>query len=219
MTGTRKLKAAVLILLLIAIENSVRGQQVRLLECQSTFSKDATSSDLIRRFGARNVIPSEVYVGEGYSEHGTVLFADSPEDRVEIRWKDIERQRMPNIIYVRGAKSHWRTEGGLALGLDLITVEKLNGRPFKLLGLSVDYQGTVLSWSGGRFESLASKPCEIGAVLLPKETGQEAQRLLENEVVAGDFTSSVPAMRSLNPTVVEMYLSYPDVQSSQPKRD
>jgi hypothetical protein len=137
MTGTWKLKAAALILLLIALETSVRGQQVRLLECQSTFSKDATSADLIRRFGVRNVIPGEIYVGEGYSEHGTVLFADSPEDRVEIRWKDIERQRMPNIIYVRGTKSHWRTEGGLALGLDLITVEKLNGRPFKLLGLSV----------------------------------------------------------------------------------
>ena len=124
---------------------------------------------------------------------------------------------MPNIVYVRGTKSHWRTEGGLAGGLDLITVEKLNGRPFKLLGLSVDYQETVLSWSGGRFESPASKLCEIGAVLLPKETGQEAQRLLENDVVAGEYSSSVPAMRTLNPTVIEMFLSLPDVQPSQPK--
>ena len=60
MTGTWKLKAVEVILLLIAIETSVRGQQIRLLECQSTFSKDATSADLIRRFGARNVRPGEI---------------------------------------------------------------------------------------------------------------------------------------------------------------
>src|SRR6059036_2939615 len=68
-------------------------QQSRLLECTSVFGKDASAASLSERFGAANVRSAEIYLGEGFYESGTVLFANSVEDRVEILWKDIQEQQ------------------------------------------------------------------------------------------------------------------------------
>ena len=133
-------------------ERDLHAQQSRLLECTSTFVKEASAESLAKRFGAANVRSGEVYVGEGSYESGTVVFADSVEDRVEILWNDSQAQRLPRIVQIRGNKSHWRTASGLTLGIDLLTVERLNRRPFRLLGFEWDYQGTVTSWAGGTIE-------------------------------------------------------------------
>ena len=184
-------------------------QQSRLLECTSVFGKDASAASLSERFGAANVRSAEIYLGEGFYESGTVLFANSVEDRVEILWKNIQEQRMPKIVRISGARSHWRTTTGLTLGVDLLRIEKLNRRPFRLLGFAWDYSGTVMSWSGGSIGSPPAMPCTIRARLRP-EGVQDAERQISYRQVLGDreFSSGHPAMQALNPSVYEVWLDY-----------
>src|SRR2546427_10366381 len=75
-------------------------QQTRLLECTSVFGKDASSASLSEGFGAANARSAEIYLGEGFYESGTVVVANSVEERVEILWKNIHGQRRPKIVRV-----------------------------------------------------------------------------------------------------------------------
>jgi hypothetical protein len=86
---------------------------------------------------------------EGDYNEGTILFAAIPDARLEILWKDRQGKRVPDWVSIRGKQSRWRTPTGISLGTDLQTIERLNTRPFRLLGFGTDVSGTGMSWSGG----------------------------------------------------------------------
>jgi hypothetical protein len=64
--------------------NSDRGQESpaprRPFECERSFLATDDSKTLAARFGASAVATGEIYLGEGFSETGTVLFNDAPEN-------------------------------------------------------------------------------------------------------------------------------------------
>ena len=187
----------------------------RLLACEFPFVSQASAATLSKHFGASNVTSAEIQVGEGDTEQGTVLFAESPEDRVEILWTEEAKQWRPRMVLLRGntdverPRSRWHTRMGLTLGIGLRTIERLNRRQFRLLGFSWDYEGTVMSWAGGALESEQSQSCHVrarlrpGARLNPGRTRWLAQ-------VSGDreFSSGHPAMQALNPFIYEIWLEY-----------
>lgn len=179
-----------------------------ILAC-STFMPDVSAAQLAERFGAANVTTADISIGEGDTEPGTVLFADRPEDRVEILWKDQSAQRRPRAVMVRADKSQWRTKGGLTPGMTLREVERLNRRPFRLLGFSWDYEGTVSTWSGGAAAESAGDKCTMRARLRPSPAGEPEEKW--HRQVQGDreFSSGHPAMQALNPRVYEIWLEYP----------
>ena len=131
-----------------------RGQGKQLIFSCSTFPRDISEADLRSRFGPPNVTTSLVPWGgaEGDYNEGTVLFAEDPSARVEILWKERAAKRTPEWVSIRGNSSRWRSPAGITLGTDLLTIEKLNRRPFRLVGLSSDVSGTVMSWSRGQLE-------------------------------------------------------------------
>jgi len=188
--------------------NSASGQQ-RLFGCESTFLATDDAKTLALRFGDAAVAKADIYLGEGFSEAGSVLFGDSSEDRVEILWSDVVGQRSPKSIRIRGQRSHWRTRMGISLGDDLRLLERLNRRPFRLAGFGWDYSGTELSWSGGRLEAADSAPCVVRARLAP-EGAVEDQGWYRYRQVMGDreFSSGHPAMQYLNPRVYEVWLDF-----------
>ena len=194
-------------------ERDLHAQQSSLLECTSTFVKEASAESLAKRFGASNVRSGEVYVGEGMYESGTVVFANSMEDRVEILWNDSQAQRLPRIVQIRGNKSHWRTASGLTLGIDLLTVERLNRRPFRLLGFEWDYQGTVTSWAGGTIGLPPSAPCTTLARLWRERANADLLKWYLQVVGDREFSSGHPAMQAINPSVIEVLLVYPPTKA------
>src|SRR6185436_1494412 len=105
-------------------------------------------------------------------------------------------------------QGRWRTSSGITLGTDLKTVEKLNGRPFRLAGLAFDAQGTVVSWRGGRLEAQDSVDCHVGVRLRVEAPGNgAASAALERQVTGDkDFSSGHPAMQALNPAAYELFL-------------
>jgi hypothetical protein len=178
-----------------------------------TFGARISESDLKARFGSANVTTGLVPWGgaEGDFNEGTILFADRPEARLEIYWKNRAEKRDPNWINVRGTKSLWRSPGGVMLGTDLKTVERLNGRPFRLLGFGTDLSGGLYSWSGGLLERHNIGGCRMGFRFVPPNayTSQPELQALSRQVIGERvYSSGHPAMQALNPRVEEAVIMY-----------
>jgi hypothetical protein len=179
----------------------------------STFPANESEADLVTRFGAKNVVDALIEGGgaEGEMNPGTVLFADQSDAKAEISWNDQGAKRNPDWILVKGGSSRWRSPAGVTLGTDLITLEKLNGRPFRLLGFQYDSEGAVTSWAGGKLDSdIAVPACRLKVWLSPQaRRSAPAPQKLENQVVGTrEYSSGHPAMQWLDPHVYQMFLLY-----------
>ena len=102
----------------------------------ATFPVDASAAGLRDRFGDEHVETAPVPWGgaEGDYNEGTVLFGKDPSARIEIFWRDVAGKRNPEWVSVRDKRSRWQTPAGVTIGTVLQALEKLNGRPFRLLG-------------------------------------------------------------------------------------
>ena len=155
---------------------------------------------LVRRLSAARVARDTVWMAEGAHVIGTVLFAGVPRRRAEIAWSDTVRRARPEFVRVNEDSSMWRVFPGVGIGTTLAELERLNGRPFKLLGFHWDYEGTVSSWEGGRLDSLWS-----GTVMLRLRPAPNPPADLTRQVLGDrEFASSNPAMQRLAPRVYEI---------------
>jgi hypothetical protein len=196
----------------IGLGAQTRGDH-RVLSCDGPLSPGMTPKSLAAAFGAANVTTADVHLGEGFFEKGTVLFSASPEDRVEILWTDEELQRDARMVVIRGDKSRWRTVDGLTVGVSLRMIERMNRRPFRLLGFGWDYGGTVMDWSKGLLDNAADGPCTIRARFAPvqNDLGQYVNGTEKYVSQVGgerEFSSGHPAMQALNPVIYEIFIQY-----------
>lgn len=186
----------------------------RLFSCEGPFRPDASAASLAKQFGARNVVNSDIDVGEGLTEPGAIIFGTSSMDRVEVLWLEPEAARRLRRVSVRQPTtsrpaSQWRTSGGLALGTHLRDVERLNGRVFQLAGFGWDYGGTVMSWAGGKFDTDQPSACRTRARFTTGESLTEEHQRWRRDVIGDrDFSSGHPAMQALDPYVYEIWLDY-----------
>ncbi len=168
----------------------------------------ATESSLIQTLGATNVTHEAIELGEGDTEPGTTLFKGTANE-VHILWKDKKRFESPEAVLIQptGAETKavsvapsWLVNNGLAIGATLKEVEKLNGRPFRLYGFGQKTGGSFADAAGGKLQNAGganylSFTFSIGtlppaqAKLLPAVSGDR------------EFSSALPAMQQLNPTV------------------
>ena len=226
--GGRPLKSnemfRLLCLLVLALAGSSFGEQV--VGAQNgvlpfscgIFSSTASEATLSARFGAANVKTGLVPWGgsEGDVNEGTVLFDSSPDAKLEIYWRDRANKRSPEWVSVRGGQSRWRSPSGITLGTSLRAIERLNARPFRLLGFGTDVSGTVMSWSGGRLDSQNTAECRV-RLRLGRDWDQAdpARNALIHQLIGEDeYSSGHPAMQALDPTVYEMFLQYAPMASN-----
>lgn len=160
---------------------------------------DSTEESLKKAFGADQVKREKMYVGDGQEWNGIAVFPSQPEKRVEVFWFEEDPSRV-QLIQISGQKSLWKTAQGVTLGTTLKELEKLNGKPFKLLGLGWDFGGGITDWEGGALEGLTLR-CDDTAVQLSDK---------ENEAVLGDqeVLSSLPAMQKANPKVSKITVNF-----------
>jgi hypothetical protein len=194
----------------LAVSDSQTAVNSLTLSCRSITS-DMTASDLADRFGAANVTDGQIDVGEGFYEPGTIVFADIPEHRAEFTWRQAAAKRAPDTVWIRGEKSAWQTPGGVTLGLSLTVVERLNRRPFRLLGFGWDNGGTTTSWSGGIVARAELPMCAIWVRFEEEEESRlnpVALRLSRQVTGEREFSSGHPGMAAARPHVREMGLSW-----------
>ncbi len=180
-----------------------------LLAC-SMFPSTVTEAGLRAEYGAGSVVSALVpdYWGaDGDTTKGVALFGDSP-DRLELAWRTLQGVRQLWLVTVESPKNRWHTTGGVVIGMDLVTLEQLNGRPFLVNGFEGDDNSSVQSWSGGKLRVLDGPSCRVRVSLMPRR-GAEAERLttvLRNRELQGEglFPSSDAVVRELNPQVVRL---------------
>lgn len=174
------------------------------------FEPDITEAEVVTAFGAGNVRRGKVHVGEGDYEEALLVYPDDPSKRLAI----VRRTASPKgvLVYVCAeapqAPCRWKTAEGVTLGTTLKRLEVINRRPFALSGFAWDYEGTVLSWEGGRLAPTFVGPERFLLRLHPRP---EASGWRVFKQVVGDrgFSSGHPAMQVLNPFVYEMILRFP----------
>jgi len=168
-----------------------------------------TRADLVRTYGAANVVDKDVDVGEGETEPGTVIFPNDPERLIEILWKDPEKKTLPASAQLSGAKSRWKTAHNISLGTSLKDLERLNGRPFKLAGFGWDYSGTVLSWENGSLAADFAGGHGRGIIRLDSAASESVDKDVAQVEGDGAFLSTHPVMQKLNPTAYQIIIVFP----------
>jgi hypothetical protein len=193
----------------LACQTAERPTNAFELSC-TTIRADTNRADLAARFGAANVADHQVYVGEGFYEPATVLFADVPERRAELIWQTVATGQIPRLLRVTGKTSQWRTPQGLTVGMDIAAVERLNKRPFRLSGFGWDYGGTTISWSGGVLTQAELPPCTLWARFGTGDGPLTAEeRQLVSQVQRDQaFSSGHPGMQAAHASVGQFGLAW-----------
>ena len=178
--------------------------------CDSLLLATLSLENLRGTFGASNVTRDSVPLGEveGQMVPASVLFSGEPTRRLLITWKDTALKRLPKSVVVDQGPSAWHTTEGITIGTSLEELEVLNGRPFVMAGFAFDGSGAITSWENGQLATLKSGRCPL-MIWLDSLSNDPAARSWYAEVQGdGDFKSSHPAMRALNPRVSQMRLDY-----------
>jgi hypothetical protein len=183
-------------------------------------TRTSTEQSLRRALGNR-AVKEKIDVGEGVDEPGLVLYPNDPTRRLEITWNK-DQPPHPELVFICRSEHEvackWRTAQGIGMGTSLRELEKLNGRPFEMVGWGSDVGGNLTSFQGGRLDK------ELAPLLLslfPRidGNGQYLPRLTDQEFsdVEGEtfLRSEHPVLQKLNPYVGAMRLFFP---STEPRR-
>lgn len=121
---------------------------------KGAINSHTTRKDLVRRYGAANVVDQDVDIGEGETQSGTFLFPKDPQRQIEILWKDPDKKTALESAQIWGKKSLWHGILGITLGTSVGELQRLNGRAFRfaLTNDGTDIAEETISWQGGRLE-------------------------------------------------------------------
>jgi hypothetical protein len=171
--------------------------------CNGVFAKDSSHQKLTLAFHTRNVAYTKVDDGPN-GKMASVLYGRDPKRRLEVWWSDPISRSNTHLIVING-ESGWIAPGGLALGLPLPDVEKLNGKVFKLVGFNKEAVAALSDWNGGALATLPGG-CKLGLSL--RADPHAAPAALAALSADREYTSSDSALRALNPTVSEILVGY-----------
>jgi hypothetical protein len=172
--------------------------------CGGVFARDSTHLKLAIKYDSRNVVFGQVDGPDGTKIPGTILFPNDPRRRLEVLWSNEAGRTDPSVIAING-KSQWTAPKGLKLGLPLATLEKMNGRPFKLSGFGADGTASVAGWEGGGL-SLLPGGCKVGMRLAADSKAPPEAR--NARAADKEFLSNDASMRAVKPVVMEILIGY-----------
>ena len=176
----------------------------RVVACGGNFAKNSGHLRLAQSYGVHNVEYTEVAGDDGSTLMASVLFPTDPKRRLEVLWDD-DTQRSGTRMIVIDGQSTWSAQKGVHLGLPLAALEKLNGKPFKLMGFQQNGMAIVSDWNGGALGSLTDG-CRVGIQLKPDPKAPAGAL----EAASGDkeFASGDAAIKAAKPTVGEIIVAY-----------
>lgn len=167
-------------------------------------TSELTEAKLVAVFGRQHVTWGEIQDVEGEGLPGTILFASDPHERLDIVWTDNEHRRLPKQVQVFGdSRSRWETTAGISLATTLKELERINGKPFRLSGFDIDYEGTVKSWNGGNLEKEFHDSGVIVRLRCSKKTTATPDELNQLAGTA-EFSSDNPIMQKANPHIYQI---------------
>lgn len=161
----------------------IPGQQVGAIKLNTS------ENELIQLYGAGRVGRSVVKNADGKSLDCTVVFPNS-RDEIRVVYQSDARSRVKEI-YIEQDDSPWYSQQGLAVGLPISELVKVNKAPISFAGFSGNYGGTVVNWRKGYISKYADH-CYV--VLQAKRTGKSLSVYQKSDT----FTSNAPNLASLD---------------------
>jgi hypothetical protein len=175
----------------------------RAVACDGTFAKNSSHIKLATAYGPQNLDFTDVDGPDNSKLKASVLFPKDAKRRLEVWWSN-EASRSDTSLIVINGQSTWTGPKGIKLGLALLALEKLNGKPFRIKGFSAD-GASVADWQDGAFDQLPGG-CKLN-VRLTADPKTPESALGE---VSGDkvLMSSDNLVRAVKPKIVEILIGY-----------
>jgi hypothetical protein len=181
------------------------AEPARTVACSNgAFAKNSGHLRLAQAYGVHNVDFTQVAGDDGSTLMASVLFPNDPKKRLEVLWDD-DNERAGTRMIVIDNQSTWTAQKGVHLGLPLAAMEKLNGKPFKLMGFDKGGMAVVTDWNGGAL-GLLTDGCRMTVEFKPDQKAPAPA--LEAAGADKEFASSDPAIRAAKPTVGEILVGY-----------
>jgi len=187
-----------------AVVRSARPAKTHIIACSGVFGRDSSHAKLAAAFQARNVGYAQVDASTGGKVWASVLYSKDPKQRLEVWWSQPAARSDTHLIVING-QSDWIAPRDLHLGLTLAELEKLNGKPFKLIGFDKDGVAAVTDWDGGALAAIGGG-CKVGVSL--RADPHTARATLAELPADRSFGSADAALRAAGPTVSEILLAY-----------
>jgi hypothetical protein len=174
------------------------------IACSGIFAKESSHLRLSMSFDYKNVAFGDVDANGGAKVKATIVFPNDPKRRLEVWWSNPADRTGIYLIDIKG-KSQWSGPDGMRLGLNVVQLEKLNHKPFKLKGFDKSGVATISDWDGGELASLPGG-CKSGVSLAadPKAAADAVGALSPDK----EYSSDDPAVRAVKPTVSEILIGY-----------
>ncbi|WP_156767533.1 hypothetical protein [Candidatus Viadribacter manganicus] len=104
---------------------------------------------------------------------------------------------------VSGASSAWTGPSSLALAMTLEDLERLNGRPFEILGFGWDYGGQIWDMRGGAINRDTAGGCRLFVFF--RTAVEHSDPLIGDRAIM----SNDPDVRAIRPSVHLITYRYP----------
>ena len=172
-----------------------------------------TRAELDTLFGKENVRDGS-FDSSDVPEAATVVFGNDTSAALAVTW---DKERAANIHICFGTQTgpcRWRTASGIRIGLPLMELQKLNGKPFQLMGFGFEGQGAVTSWRHGALEE---DPAACGHLVVRLSPAAEVegrsmskQEASSLKALQGDkpYSSASLSLLELNPGVSALELQF-----------
>jgi hypothetical protein len=147
-------------------------------------------------YGEDNLEDTEVPVGEGFTEPGTVVSFDN-QPQFTVVWLDAGRSRP---LMAKDFNPTWQTPEGIGVGTPYATLQQQLG-PFQLYGFGWDYGGT-LSLEGSQLDAY------YGLLLLRVEPSQAS---IDANPEAFQTTSGDRLLPSTDPNLAQLDIQVSDM--------
>jgi hypothetical protein len=180
------------------------AEAAHVVACSGAFAKNSGHLRLAQSYGVHNVDFTEVSGDDGSTLMASVLFPNDPKHRLEVLWDDDVLRSGTRMVVIDG-QSTWTAQKGIHLGLPLAALEKLNGKPFRLMGFEKGGMAVVSDWNGGALGNLTDG-CKVGIQLKPDPKAPAGT--LSTASSDKEFDSTDPTIRAAKPTIGEIIVAY-----------
>jgi hypothetical protein len=180
-----------------------------MIACSGLFGRNASHAELIKAFGAENVVYKRIDRPQGSTGMATFLFEKNPARTLVVEWRDEAAKARPIYIGISNP-SKWIGPLGIRIGTGIEEIEKLNGKVFRLNGFGWDLGGnTQFDKKDGKLGDLPGG-CQYGFTFEPTAEGLPLggkYRVLNGN---HDLFSNMKLLREIKPALVEILIIYPE---------
>ena len=187
----------------LAIDDVILGERV------GPVTINSSAKTLTAELGSKEVVTTEVGLGEGEVETGTMVFPGSRRE-MTVFWRNQESLSAPYMIRISRPGTPWSSPAGITIGSTIRDLHEANEAPFEIYGLGWDYGGSLASWGKGRLKETHGITRLFSGVMGYDEFRHPDYDSIK---VMGDsvFPSTHPDFKRLEVAVKEIVYLFPEL--------